>query len=414
LEQEKLEYTNDTQCLYGVCQNLLTVVAPKRLDGTIVEYLGILHALLHEFNELLPSTPTPSQEVEQRSKFFMLLDLHGLLDDYSHVCDKILGSPIVCNFTSTCFTLMRVPSKHTTDITPHVDDYSTLVFYDNARTRPHKPSKRRHKCDHCGKLGHKIDRCYALQGRPPKSLVVAQIALVQPSTVDHTSFDTPSQPVIFNEFLKWYEDRQNPGSTAFVAHSGTSFVGLTHFTSLSPWVLDSGATYQITSNKYFFSSLSTTGYLPLVTMANGYRVPSHGVGTINIFPSLSIDNVLYVPRFPFNLLSISYLTRSLDCVISFTKDFVSLQDQSSRWMIGIRCESHGLYQLQISAHVGTIMDSTSLIHFWLGHPSLVKMQQLVPSLSNVSSLSCESCQLGKHIRSYFPTNVSQRASFLLP
>jgi len=25
------------------------------------------------------------------------------------------------------------------------------------------------------------------------------------------------------------------------------------------------------------------GYLPSVTMANGYRIPSHGVGTINLF-----------------------------------------------------------------------------------------------------------------------------------
>jgi len=92
-------------------------------------------------------------------------------------------------------------------------------------------------------------------------------------------------------------------------------------------------------------------------MANGYRVPSYGVGTINLFPSLSIDNVHYVPRSPFNLLSISRLTRSLGCVISFTKDSVSLQDQSSGRMIGTGCESHGLYQLQIFAHVGAIMDS---------------------------------------------------------
>ena len=46
----------------------------------------------------------------------------------------------------------------------------------------------------------------------------------------------------------------------------------------------------------------------------------------------------------------------------------------------------------------------------MGHPSLAKMQQHVPSLSNVSSLSCESYQLGKHIRSSFPSSVSQRTS----
>ena len=118
-------------------------------------------------------------------------------------------------------------------ITLHVDDSSALVSQHNDRTHPHKLGKGRHKCDHCGKLGHKIDRCYVLHGRPSKS-VVAQIAPMQPSTVDRTSFDTPSQPVIFNEFLKWYEDRQNPGFTASVAHSGTSFVGITHSISLGP------------------------------------------------------------------------------------------------------------------------------------------------------------------------------------
>ena len=80
-------------------------------------------------------------------------------------------------------------------------------------------------------------------------------------------------------------------------------------------------------------------------------------------------------------------------------------------MIGTGCEFHGLYQLQIFAHVGAIMDSPSLIHARLGHPSLAKMQQLVPGLSNVYTLSCESCQLGKHIRSSFPSSVSQRVSF---
>ena len=57
----------------------------------------------------------------------MILGLHGLPDDYSHVSDQILGSPIVPNFISTCSTLLCVPGKHTTDITSHVDDSSALV-----------------------------------------------------------------------------------------------------------------------------------------------------------------------------------------------------------------------------------------------------------------------------------------------
>ena len=57
----------------------------------MVEYLGKIHALLHEFNELLPPASTPAEELEQQLKFFMLLALHGLSDEYSHVRDQILG-----------------------------------------------------------------------------------------------------------------------------------------------------------------------------------------------------------------------------------------------------------------------------------------------------------------------------------
>jgi len=106
----------------------------------------------------------------------MLLVLHGLLDDYDPR-DQILGSPILPNFTSTCSNLLRVPSKHTTN-TPinSIDDSSTLVSQSDDYTHPRKLGKGRHKYNHCDKLGHKIDRCYTLHGRPPKSTTIAQIA----------------------------------------------------------------------------------------------------------------------------------------------------------------------------------------------------------------------------------------------
>jgi len=111
-----------------------------------------------------------------------------------------------------------------------------------------------------------------------------------------------------------------------------------------------------------FSSLSSPNPLPFVTLVDGSRVSSHGVGTVKIFPFLTIDNVLYVPRSPFNMLSINRLTRSLDCVVSFTNNFVCLQDWSSKQVIGIGCESHGLYHLCPSTHIGAVIESSSLLH----------------------------------------------------
>ncbi|RVW62735.1 Retrovirus-related Pol polyprotein from transposon RE1 [Vitis vinifera] len=45
----------------------------------------------------------------------------------------------------------------------------------------------------------------------------------------------------------------------------------------------------------------------------------------------------------------------------------------------------------------------------LGHPSLSKFQKMVPSFSSLSSLACESCQLGKHTRVSFPERLNNRA-----
>jgi len=44
----------------------------------MAEHLGKTRALLHDFNVLLSHAYIPSKELEQRSKFFKMLTLHGL------------------------------------------------------------------------------------------------------------------------------------------------------------------------------------------------------------------------------------------------------------------------------------------------------------------------------------------------
>jgi len=78
----------------------------------MADYLGKMHVLLHEFNELLPL----AQELEQRSKFFMVLTLHGLTDKYSHTRGQILGSllyPILLLFVpSSCLCHVNLSIIH--------------------------------------------------------------------------------------------------------------------------------------------------------------------------------------------------------------------------------------------------------------------------------------------------------------
>nr|KYP65372.1 Retrovirus-related Pol polyprotein from transposon TNT 1-94 [Cajanus cajan] len=71
-------------------------------------------------------------------------------------------------------------------------------------------------CDHCHKLGHTIDRCYVLHGRPTclaTAIVhVASLVSIASSATSSDSFGF-GPPTFFHDFLKWYEERQASNST---------------------------------------------------------------------------------------------------------------------------------------------------------------------------------------------------------
>ncbi|RVX18665.1 Retrovirus-related Pol polyprotein from transposon TNT 1-94 [Vitis vinifera] len=200
-------------------------------------------------------------------------------------------------------------------------------------------------------------------------------------------------------------------SIASVTQPGNASACLTHTSSLGPWILDSGASDHLSGNKDLFSSITTTSALPTVTLANGSQTVAKGIGLALPLPSLPLTFVLYTPKCPFNLIFISKLTRTLNCSITFSDKFVTLQDRSTGKTIGIGRESQGLYHLTSDSSTAVCIstDAPLLIHNRLGHPSLSKFQKMVPRFSTLSSLPCESCQLGKHTRVSFPKHLNNRA-----
>ena len=145
--------------------------------------------------------------------------------------------------------------------------------------------------------------------------------------------------------------------------------------------------------KTFFSSLTFPSPLHTITLANGSQTTAKGIGSACPLPSLPLTSVLYVPDFPFNLISISMLTRDLHCVHTFSHNSVTLQDRSTGKTIGIGHESQGLFHLS-SPLCSTACTSTTtplLLHRHLNHPSITKFRKLVPHFFSLSSLECESC-----------------------
>lgn len=83
----------------------------------------------------------------------------------------------------------------------------------------------------------------------------------------------------------------------------------------------------------------------------------------------------------------------MNCSITFDDDSVTIQDRGTEQMIGVGCESQGLYHLNLPASpvACSVTESPALLHNRLGHPSLAKFQKMIPSLSSLSSFQCESC-----------------------
>jgi len=55
-------------------------------------------------------------------------------------------------------------------------------------------------------------------------------------------------------------------------------------------------------------------------------------------------------------------------------------------------------------------DPVLLGHWRLGHPLVRKLRSVIHVESSISSLGCESCELGKHHRATFQSRVNNRNS----
>ncbi|RVW59241.1 SCY1-like protein 2 [Vitis vinifera] len=324
--QAKGLYTNDIQRLYKVASAIVHI---SQQDLDLSTYIGQIASLKEEFLTVMPLTPDVGAQQTQLDKFFMVLTLIGLRPDLEPIRDQILGSSSVPSLDDVFARLLRIsstqtlPSDSTSDSSVLVSQTTSRGGRSGTRGRGQRPH-----CTYCNKLGHTRDRCYQLHGRPPRTAHMAQ------------SSDSPlPQPPSSSA------SQTSQASIASVAQPGNASACLTHTSSLGPWILDSGASDHLSGNKDLFSSITTTSDLPTVTLANGSQTVAKGIGLALPLPSLPLTSVLYTPECPFNLISISKITRTLNCSITFSDKFVTLQDRSTGKTIGIGRESQGLYHL---------------------------------------------------------------------
>ena len=126
-------------------------------------------------------------------------------------------------------------------------------------------------------------------------------------------------------------------------------------------------------NSSLFSTCQSQPSTSSVTLSNGSQSCVLGSDTIFPMPSIPPSSVLSLPKFSFNLMSVSKLTQALKCCVSLFFYFCLFQDFTMKHFTGRGHESRGLYILnptvpRLVAYYGvtTLLET----HCRLGHLSL--------------------------------------------
>jgi hypothetical protein len=100
-------------------------------------------------------------------------------------------------------------------------------------------------------------------------------------------------------------------------------------------IIDSGATDHITSSPTFLVNSNKNTFLPPVAMPSGEQASITSIGNLPLNSAVTLKIVLGVPSFKVDLMSLSRVTRDLNCSVTYFPHWCILQDLTTRKMIGL-------------------------------------------------------------------------------
>ena len=141
------------------------------------------------------------------------------------------------------------------------------------------------------------------------------------------------------------------------------------------WIIDSGVTDHMTNKIQNLHDFKKLSIFSKVSVANGKGVFVLGKRKIKILSDHTESVALYVPSFPFQLLSVGKIIHTLRCLVIFSPYNVIFQDLITKRTIGEGFFLNGLYYLPKVFFASKVFQvSSSLVqdqHLWhkrLAHP----------------------------------------------
>lgn len=105
------------------------------------------------------------------------------------------------------------------------------------------------------------------------------------------------------------------------------------YSKYSNWILDFGAMDHIANNLKLFS-ISPKIEPMIVNLTDGTLLTAQYASTVQFSSTITLTNVLYLPDFHFNLISIPKIFPAVNCCLTFYQDHCLIQNMNSMKAIG--------------------------------------------------------------------------------
>ena len=226
--------------------------------------------------------------------------------------------------------------------------------YGKSFGKPSKAKKQQFYCDHCEISGHTKDRCWKIVGYPSNfkgntwrrnNEHMANNAVKDQSTGTGEELVTAKfTNTQYQKILDMLNKETSHANTTVTNQSENSVISCLSFLGNDDWIIDSGDSDHMCFNLDKFTSynfISDKGHM--ITVPDGRKITVKYMGTVRLQNDFTLLNVLYVPQFRFNLISVSKLLDDLKCKLSFDHHDCHIQESlmKKHWLLGI--SKSGLY-----------------------------------------------------------------------
>lgn len=345
----------------------------KQHGKSISEYFTAMSSLWEEIEALncLPPLTNMTEEItafvaalnKQKEEQHLFQFMNGLSDEYNTQRSQILMTTRLPNVEVVCGILQQEEAQR--EVLKQNEDPEITAMY----------SKEDLTCTYCGGRNHTADKCWKKSGFPKwhPQYKKQQQNLSREHKGNHVNGgrwnkNKGNQNSKFAAHVNQQEETASltpqqleqllkllPSSSKNKADCDTdeeiddSFAGMIYCHAATAqndnWIIDSGASDHMTSRYDQLINPVMACNKPRINLPNGKTAEISHVGSVCVNNGLKLRNVLYVPEFKHNLMSVSKLLQNENCEVVFKPEYCVIVDSCTKEGKAVGKMENGLYYL---------------------------------------------------------------------